>query len=188
LKNKKDLSRSQIKKCLKKWDRNQGGAMAHAKSIIAKLQKPYSFSPTLQNVGLIYKYWRMRHREEKTHKDYTATVHCIKQLVKKSNPRFSVLLRGATRTLEQVTTNLNEAAMHVRQCQKNSNELQFKSHNNILAKHNTNNNLLTKKASEEKAAAVWNIICSEECRITYSNISNVVKPTTFKGLQNHMIP
>jgi hypothetical protein len=55
-------------------------AMAHAKSIITMPQKPYSWSPALQNAGLIYKYWRMCHREEKHQEDYTVTFNCNKQL------------------------------------------------------------------------------------------------------------
>ena len=41
------LPRSEIKKSLEKWDRDQGRAMALERSIITKLQKPYSWSPAL---------------------------------------------------------------------------------------------------------------------------------------------
>ena len=124
----------------------------------------------------------MRHREEKHHEDYTAAFDRIEQLVKKSNQTFDLL------TLDQVTTHVNEAATHVRQCQKNSIELQFNRHNDLLAKYDTDTNLLTKKASEKNASAVRNIIHSEQCRIMYCHIRNVMKPTTSKGLQNLLIP
>jgi hypothetical protein len=93
-------------------------------------------------------------REEEHHKDYSATFDCIEQLLKKSNERFHLPLRDGPLTLEQVTIHLDEAAKHLRQCQKDSIELQFKSHNNLLAKYNTNTNPLTQKASEKKASAV----------------------------------
>ena len=60
--------------------------MVHAKSIITKSRKPYSWSPALQNAGLIYKHWRMGHMEEKHLEDYTATFDYIEQLVQKANP------------------------------------------------------------------------------------------------------
>ena len=177
------LPRSWIKKSLEKWDSDQGRAMAHAESIITRPHKPYSWSSALQHVGLIYKYWRMHHREEKCHEDYTATFDRIEQRVQKSNQRCHLPLRDASLTLEQVLNHLNETATHLRQCQKDSNELRFKSHNNLLATYDADNNLLAKKASEQKASAVQNIIRSELCRIMY-NIRNVVKPTKSKGLQN----
>jgi hypothetical protein len=86
------LSRSQIKKSLEKWDRDQGRAMAYAESTITRPRKPHSWSPTLRNAGIIYKYWRMRHREEKHHEDYSATFDRIEQLVQKSNQSFHLPL------------------------------------------------------------------------------------------------
>ena len=112
----KTLSRSQIKKSLEKWDRDQGRAMAYAESTITRPRKPHSWSPTLRNAGIIYKYWRMRHREEKHHEDYSATFDRIEQLVQKSNQRFHLPLRDASLSLEGVTTHLNKAAKHLRQC------------------------------------------------------------------------
>ena len=78
------LSQSQIKKSLEKRDCGQGRAMAQAMSIITMPRKPHSWSLELQNVGLICKYWRMRHREEKYHKDFTATFDRIKHLVNRT--------------------------------------------------------------------------------------------------------
>ena len=88
------------KKCVEKCDCDQEWAMAHAKSIITKSRKPYSWSPALQNAGLIYKHWRMGHMEEKHLEDYTATFDYIEQLVQKANPWFDLLRRDAVLALE----------------------------------------------------------------------------------------
>ena len=48
--------------------------------------------------------------------------------MQKSSPRCDLLLRDAILNLEQVTIHLNQAASHLRQCQKNSIELRFKSY------------------------------------------------------------
>ena len=69
----------------------------------------------------------------------------------------------------------------------NSIAVQFKSNNNLLAEYDTDTSSLTKKLSEQKAAADNNIIRSEQCRLMYINIPNVVKPTASKGLQKLMI-
>lgn len=111
----KQLSRSQIKKRLEKWDRDQGRAMAYAESTITKSRKPYSWSPELRDAGIVYKYWRMRHTEEKHQEDYTGTFDRIEQLVRQANPTFNLPLRHVVLTLEQVTTHLNEAATHLKQ-------------------------------------------------------------------------
>ena len=55
-------------------------------------------------------------------------------IVRESNLRFDLLLRNAVLTQKEVTIHLDEAAMYLRQCQKNSIELQFKSRNDLWQK------------------------------------------------------
>ncbi|KAI2511593.1 hypothetical protein MHU86_2847 [Fragilaria crotonensis] len=182
------MSRSQIKKRLEKWDCDQGRAMAHAEGIISKPRKPYSWSPALRDAGLIYKYWRMRYREEKYQEEYTDTFDRIEQQVQQFNTKFVLPLRHVALSLAQVTTHLNEAATVLRQRQKASVELRFSSYNDLLATYEADKNPSTTTASAKKAAAVRNTIRSENCRLMYHNIRSVVKPTASGGLQKLMIP
>ena len=182
------LSRSTIKKHLEKWDRDQGRAMAHAEGIITKPRKPYAWSPQLRDAGLVYKYWRFRHREEKHNEDYTKTFDRIEQLVRQKNPKFSLPLRQSSLSMEQISTHLDDAAKHLKQCQKNSIEWRFRSYTDLLAKYETDIDSSTKKVSTENAAIVRNTIRSEQCRRQHRNIRNVVKLNETNGLNRLMIP
>ena len=184
----KTLTRSNIKKRLEKWDSDQGRAMAYAESIITKPRQPYSWSPTLRDAGLVYKYWRMRHREAKHNEDYTATFDRIEQLVRQTTPQFALPLRQSLLPLEQITSHLNAAAKHLKLCQKNSTDLRFRSYTDLLATYETDSNLTTKKLSEKKAAIVRRTIRSEQCRLMYRNIRSIVKPTETCGLPKLMLP
>ena len=101
--------------------------MAYAESIITKPHQPYSWSPTLRDAGLVYKYWRMRHREAKHNEDYTATFDRIEQLVRQTTPKFALPLRQSLLPLDQITSHLDAAAKHLKLCLKNSTELRFRS-------------------------------------------------------------
>jgi hypothetical protein len=134
------LSKSQLNTKLEQWDQDQGRAMANAERIITKPRKPYSWSPTLRDAGLLYRYWRLRHREEKHDENYATTFDRIEQLAQQSNTKFVLPLRSAALTLVQVTTNLNSAAKHLRECQKNSIDIRFRSYADLLAKYETDTN------------------------------------------------
>jgi hypothetical protein len=184
----KTLSRSHIKKMLERWDRDQGRAMAHAESIVTKPRKPYSWSPKLRDAGIVYRYWRLRHREEKYNEDYAATFDRIEQLVQQTNPMFVLPLRSLQLTKDQVTSNLNEAATHLRTCQKNSIELRFQSYADLLATYENDRNPDTKKKSERNACIVRKTIRSEQSRTMFQNIRSVVKPTETSSLNKLMLP
>lgn len=178
------LSRSKLKKKLEQWDQDQGRAMANAERIITKPRKPYAWSPTLRDAGLLYRYWRLRYREEKHDEDYATTFDRIEQLAQQSNTKFVLPLRSVALTLDQVTTNLNSAATHLRKCQKNSIDIRFSSYVDLLAKYETDTNSETMKQSKHKAGIVRNTIRSEQCRTMYSNIRQVVKPNLNSGFQD----
>ena len=112
------------------------------------------------------------------------TFNPMEQIVQKSNPRVDLPLRDAVLTLEQVTIHLIEAAMHLRQCQKNCDSRGTTTFLQCMIQIPT----YWHKLSKQKAAAVCNIIYSEQCRILYSNLRNMVKATASKGLQKLMIP
>jgi hypothetical protein len=38
--------------------------MKHAETILERPKKPNTWSPTLRNAGLLYRYWRLRLREK----------------------------------------------------------------------------------------------------------------------------
>ncbi|KAI2505799.1 hypothetical protein MHU86_8661 [Fragilaria crotonensis] len=182
------LSRSKLKKKLEQWDQDQGRAMANAERIITKPRKPYAWSPILRDAGLLYRYWRLRYREEKHDEDYATTFDRIEQLAQQSNTKFVLPLRSVALTLDQVTTNLNSAATHLRKCQKNSIDIRFSSYIDLLAKYETDTNSETMKQSKHKAGIVRNTIRSEQCRTMYSNIRQVVKPNLNSGLDKLMLP
>ena len=158
------LSRSKLKKKLEQWDQDQGRAMANAERIITKPRKPYAWSPILRDAGLLYRYWRLRYREEKHDEDYATTFDRIEQLARQSNTKFALPLRLVALTLDQVTTNLNSAATHLRKCQKNSIDIRYSSYVDLLAKYETDTNSETMKQSKRKAGIVRNTIRSEQCR------------------------
>lgn len=110
----KTLSKPKIKQVLEKWDRDQERAMAYAEGTITKPRKPYSWSPTLRDAGIVYRYWQLRYREEKHNEDYEATCDRIEQLVQQTNPKFALPLRTTKLTMEQVMSNLDHAAKHLR--------------------------------------------------------------------------
>jgi CRISPR/Cas system-associated protein Cas5 (RAMP superfamily) len=75
----------------------------------------------------------------------------------------SNILPSLTNSFISNNTAENYPQQHSQQCrQKDSKELRFKSHNDLLATYDTDNNPLRKKESEKKAYAVQNIIHSKQ--------------------------
>ena len=62
------LSLPTLRKYLEKWDSDQGRAMKYAEDLLQRPKKPYEWSPKLRNVGLLYRYWRLRLREKHNRK------------------------------------------------------------------------------------------------------------------------
>ncbi len=52
-----------LRKLLETWDADQGRAMKHAETLVERPKKPYAWSPTLRNAGLLCRYWRLRLRK-----------------------------------------------------------------------------------------------------------------------------
>jgi hypothetical protein len=162
--------------------------MAHSESIITKPRKPYSWSPTLRDAGILYKYWRMRYREEKYNENFTETFDRIEQLAQQTNQQFTLPLRDSTMTLDQVISQLDVAAKHLKKCQKNSTDLRFSSYIDLLAMYKNDKDPTTRKKSSKNAAIVRNTIRSEQSRSMHWNIRTVIKPNEMNGLNKLMLP
>ena len=74
---------------LEKWDADQGRAMRFVETTLSKPKKPYAWSPTLRDVGLTYRYWRLRLREIQHGADYQSTFDRMEQTIHQHNPTFT---------------------------------------------------------------------------------------------------
>jgi hypothetical protein len=57
------MTKTQVRKHLNRWDRDQGRAMLAAETALRKPPQPYKWSDKLRNAGLLRRYWKFRHSE-----------------------------------------------------------------------------------------------------------------------------
>ena len=183
------LDSATTRKLIEEWDQDQGRAMKHAEKQLSRTKKPHQWSPALRNAGLLYRYWRLRHREATTGTDdYSHTYQRILDQTATHDPSFRLPHLGEQLTKEAVTTHLNAAGKHLKKIQKDSVELRYKCYLDLLAVYANDKNGATKKESERKYKIVKNTIAAEECRTMYSNIRNTVKPSEHSGLHRLLVP
>jgi hypothetical protein len=179
----------ELTKELENWDKDQGRAMKFAETSLSKPDKPYSWSPTLRNAGLVFRYWRLRLQELQHHLINSNTFDKMERLAQQHRPDFSLPLRTTySLTSLEIKTHLNEARKHLKHCQKTSIDLRFSSYTDLLAVYENDTNPSTQKASKKKAAVVRTTIRSEQCRNMNQNIRSVVRPEHFGGLNRILAP
>jgi hypothetical protein len=81
--NHETIKEQDLRNLLEKWDNDQGRAMKHSESVMARPKQKYSWSPELRNAGLLRRYWKIRERQLKHNEDHT------KKQSPKSNHRFN---------------------------------------------------------------------------------------------------
>jgi hypothetical protein len=183
------MSTAELRHQLEQWDKDQGRAMQHAEDSLSKSAKPYAWSPTLRDAGLVCRYWRMRLKENTHNFNFSATFDRMEQLARQNNPTFALPLRTDTAlTTSAVKAHLLAAGKHLKTCQRNSSELRFSSYIDLLAVYDNDTNPDTHKESNRRAKVVRTTIRSEQCRSMYQSIKRVVKPETFGGINRILAP
>ncbi|KAI2499411.1 hypothetical protein MHU86_15056 [Fragilaria crotonensis] len=178
-----------LRHALEKWDQDQGRAMRHAEASLSKPPKPYAWSPTLRNAGIVYRYWRLRLSATKHNLDYSTTFDRMETLVRQHDSTFELPLRKLAHLQSQeVQTHLNSAQKHLRECQRRAGDIRFKSYLDLLATYVNDGDTHTQKDSLRKAKIVQNTIKSERTKVMYANIRRVVKPEQHGGLNRVLVP
>ena len=108
------LDRATVRNMIEQWDGDQGRAMQHSERQLSRSTKPHQWSPALRNAGLLYRYWRLRHREATTgFEDYSATYDRMLRQTATHDPHFQLPHLGETLTTDIITTNLNTAGKYL---------------------------------------------------------------------------
>ena len=187
--NSNDMPLHVLRIALEKWDLDQGRAMQFAESCLARPAKPYAWSPTLRDAGLVYRYWKLRLHEIQKQLNYTNTFDRMEALARQHDPTFSLPLRHSQHlTTIEVKVHLNLARIHLWNCQKRSSDIRFKSYLDLLAEYVNDTNPSTQKESTRRAKIVKNTIRSERSKTMYANIRQVVKPEQRGGLTKLLVP
>ena len=83
------LSKSEVRDFLEKWDLDQGRAMQAAEKQLRRPKKPYQWSTQLRNSGIKLRYWKLRLRELNYHEDYGPTFHRWQRQIQSIDPTFT---------------------------------------------------------------------------------------------------
>ena len=119
---------------MEEWDNDQGRAIQHSERQLSRTQKPYQWSPTLRNAGLLYRYWRLCHWEATTGTaNYSNIYDRMLRQTATHDPTFRLPYLGERLTLDIIITNLNSADKHLKKSQNESVELRYKCCNDLLA-------------------------------------------------------
>jgi hypothetical protein len=98
-----------LSKLLKTWDADQGRAMKHAETLLERPKKPYAWSPTLRNAGLLCRYWRLRLREKMRSENYNDTYYRLEHQTQQHDPTFILPFRGIPLPISEITQQLKDA-------------------------------------------------------------------------------
>jgi hypothetical protein len=186
------MSNDNIRIALEAWDRDQGRAMKHAESVIAKPRRPYAWSPELRNAGILKRYWRLRLIESITPTaNYEVAIQRLQNKIRQSDPSFCLPHLNTPMTAEEVRRKLNSATRHLRKIQQSATENRFKAYQDLLALYQSDTNPDTSKESSRKAKIVKRTIRTEKIRDMFRKIRHTVKgvlPHQQTGLSHLKIP
>lgn len=83
------LSKSQLRRRLEKWDRDQGRATRHAEKLLTRQHQKYYWSPTtLRNAGLVCCYWHLRLYGIRKNRDMSTSIFRLQNHIRQHNPDF----------------------------------------------------------------------------------------------------
>jgi hypothetical protein len=177
-----------LRKLLETWDADQGRAMKHAETLLERPKKPYAWSPTLRNAGLLCRYWRLRRREKMRSENYNDRYYRLEHQTQQHDPTFILPFRGIPLSISEITQQVKDAKLALHSIQLSSSELRYRCYTDLLATYNNDNTPSTKSESERKAKIVTSTINSEQCRAMFANIRTTVKPQTNGSLSKIQVP
>ena len=177
---------STLRRRLEQWDANQGRAIKYAEKILERPRKPYEWSPTLRNHGLLFRYWHLRMREKTHSETYSTTFRRMEQQTQHHDTAFILPFRDVPLPLSEIQKQLKNAKQALTTSQKNSTDLRFRCYTDMLAVYENDTNPSSRRESERKAKIVINTIKSEQSRAMYANIRSTVKPST-NGSLTHLL-
>jgi hypothetical protein len=152
-------------------------------------KKPYAWTPTLRNAGLLDRYWRLRLREKLLSENFYDTFQRLEHQTQQHDPTFLMPFRGVHLPISVVVHNLKEAIKKMKvSSQLSSQDLQYCCYNDLLATYANDHNPSTRRDSERKAKIVTNTIKLEQCRAMFSNIRTTVKPNNTGSLNQLQVP
>ena len=82
------MSREAVRKELEAWDNDQGRAMQTSEKTPGKPPCKYSWSPALQNAGLIREYWKLRLRDITASTNHTSKIKCLEDKLRHHDQAF----------------------------------------------------------------------------------------------------
>lgn len=104
------LDRATVRNLIEQWDGDQGRAMQHSESQLSRSRKPHHWSPELLNAGLLYGYWKLRHREATTGtEEYSVTKERMLRQTATHDRHFRLPHLGENSSTDNITTHLNSA-------------------------------------------------------------------------------
>lgn len=160
---------------LKKWDNDQGRAMAISKLLLRRPPKKYRWSPDLRNSAILRRYWKLRLREVTDPLlEYTDSFHRWQAKVQQHDPTFVLPYLGQVLSAEKIREHFNRATKVFCRCQRSSVPLRAKCYQELLETYQDDDNPDTCKESNRKARIVQKTIASEVCRGTFREIQKVV--------------
>ena len=176
-----------LRRRLEQWDADQGRAMKYAEKLLERPRKPYEWSPTLRNHGLLYRYWKLRMREKTHSENYSATYRRMEQQTQHHDTTFILPFRDIPLPLSEIQHQLKHAKQALKSSQRNSLDLRFRCYTDMLAVYEADTNPSSKRESTRKAKIVLNTIKAEQSRTMYTNIRNTVKPNNTNGSLAHLL-
>ena len=76
------MPREAVRKELEAWDNDQGRAMQTSEKTLGKPPCKYSWSPVLQNAGLIREYWKLRLRDIIASTNHTSKIKRLEEKIR----------------------------------------------------------------------------------------------------------
>ncbi|KAI2502523.1 hypothetical protein MHU86_11955 [Fragilaria crotonensis] len=179
----------EVRTLLKKWDNDQGQAMAISELLLRRPPKKYQWSPDLRNSAILRRYWKLRLREVTDPSlEYTDSFHRWQAKVQQHNPTFVLPYLGQVLSAEKIREHFNRATKVFCRCQRSSVPLRAKCYQELLETYQDDDNPDTCKESNRKARIVHKTIASKVCRGTFREIRKVVNPSERSGIMKIMIP
>lgn len=183
------MGRNEVMQSLIQWDNDQGRAMACAESSISRPPKPYAWSPTLRNLAVIRRYWKLRLRELTHQHNYQTTFSRWQTQIQRYDPGFALPRLHDQLSIDEVRVCLNQATKQFRRAQLNSSALRILSYEDLIRSYNEDGNPSTRPESQRKAKQLLQTIRTETCRKFFGDLRSTFKPADFqRGLSSVLIP
>jgi hypothetical protein len=186
--NYKSMSTAEIRSQLIAWDNDKGRAMKAAESVLSKPPKKCRWSPTLRNSAFTRIYWKLRLRELKEGKNYSATFQRWRAQIRVYDKNFGFQFLNQELSETEIRAQFNKASSDFHKCQSAATPMRFKSYEDLISTYDNDNNPTTMKDSRRKATIVRRAIDCETIRNKFRDIRRTVKPAEISSLSKFLIP